>query len=151
MTVPKYDERGGFRFDQPHILHRSEMNTFGEHELAAEFGPYEVLKPVFASSCGAAIVRMGPGYLVPDHGFSTEHILVPLSGTIRLEIDGEAHDLGAHDIAFIPAFADFGLENTDKSEWAEYLSLNLRKDEWPGRRFHQGEVMSMNVRSSPTG
>jgi len=151
MNIPKYDERGGFRFDHHHILHRSEMAAYTNHQLAADFGPYEVLRPVFTSSCGAAIVRMAPGHLVPEHGFSTEHLLVPLAGRLRLQVAAETHDLVAHDIAFIPAFADFSLENPDETAWTEYLSLNLRKDEWPGRRFHGGEIMRMEVRSSPEG
>jgi glyoxylate utilization-related uncharacterized protein len=93
---------------------------------------------------------MGPGHVVAEHGFSTEHMLVPLVGAITLRIAGETHALSPHDIVFVPAFADFGLENRG-ADWAEYLSLNLRKDEWPGRRFHGDQVLPMEVRSSPEG
>jgi hypothetical protein len=151
MSVPKYAERGGFRFDHHHILHRAEMQPFGAHQLAASFGPYEVLQPIFATSCGASLVRMGPGHVADEQGFSTEHILFPTVGSFRLRIADETHALDQHDLVFIPAFADFRLENADEHEWSEYLSINLRKDEWPGRRFLGDEVLRMEVRSSPEG
>jgi quercetin dioxygenase-like cupin family protein len=151
MSVPRYVERGGFRFDHPRILHRSEMAPFGRHQLATEFGPYEVLDPVFASGAGASIVRMAPGHVVAEHAFSTEHLLVGLTGLITLRLGEDEHRLQAHDIAFIPAFMDFGLENADQADWSEYLSVNLRKDEWPGRRFRGDDVLAMEVRSTPEG
>jgi uncharacterized cupin superfamily protein len=127
------------------------MTTYAGHQLADGFSGWEVLTPLFASSCGASIVRVAPGNSVPHQEFSTEHVLVHLTGDLSLDLCDAEYALEPHDMVFVPAFTGFLITNTGEI-WAEYLSCNLKKDEWPGRRFlADGTVVAMPLRSTPDG
>jgi mannose-6-phosphate isomerase-like protein (cupin superfamily) len=139
-------------FDHHHLQRRNAAELSGQsHPLATQFdGVQQWVAGAHATNASTGIIRMAPGHVVPTpYAYSTEHMLVHFSGALRVFIEGETYDLEPHDILFIPAFMDYGRENP-ADEWNEYLSINLRYDEWPGRRFlSDGSELWMRIRYAP--
>jgi hypothetical protein len=113
------------------------------------------MRSVYTTVCGVALVKVVPGggplLRRPDAdflGFSGGHILTHPPGDIEFTVGDLTHRAEPLDQIFVPAFTRHTYENYG-TEPGCYLSLNLRRREWPIRAFwSDGSVQNYPFRLS---
>jgi mannose-6-phosphate isomerase-like protein (cupin superfamily) len=63
------------------------------------------------ASISAWRVVLEPGAASPEHTLTSDEAFVALRGTARVELDGEAHDLGAGDCLVVAPERPFSIRN----------------------------------------
>lgn len=119
-------------FKRPRLLKWKDTQPNSGHPLSHEFGAdFTVYQPMFATSCRAAFIQLGPGKTWPSHSYANEHILVAVQGLLQVVVEETTYDLVPYDMLFIPAGGVYSIGNVSQHQ-AMCLSLHLRAlDDWP--------------------